>query len=332
MSGKALVLGASGFLGSHVTKQLVEQGRDVRILVRETSNTSTTDHLDIERCTGDVLDEASLDRAMEGCSSLFYCVVDTRAWLRDPAPLYRVNLDGLRSTMDAALRVGIERFVYTSTLATIGHNPSGLSTEADEFNWWDEAPPYVRCRVESENLFLDYCRMHRLPGVACCIGNTYGDADIVPTPHGGLVKAAATKQIPFYWCGGGPSVGIKDAARGMILAEEKGKVGERYIIVERWVDFKELFTMAAEAAGVRPPPIHMPMQGLYALGYLAEGVTRLLGKENPMNVDSIKCSSKFPNMSSAKAQQELGWVPRPIEESVKEAVDFYLGRTKLPSR
>jgi dihydroflavonol-4-reductase len=121
--GKTLVLGASGFLGSHVTKKLCDQGRDVRVLVRSSSNTRATDHLDIERVHGDVLDAASLHQAMEGCSSVFYCVVDTRAWLQDPTPLYEVNVNGLRNAMDTALECSVERFVFTSTFGTIGRRP-----------------------------------------------------------------------------------------------------------------------------------------------------------------------------------------------------------------
>ena len=132
---KTLVLGASGFLGSHVTRVLCEQGRDVRVLVRQTSNIRAIDHLPLERVYGDVLDSASIKLAMQGCDAVFYCVVDTRAWLRDPTPLYRVNVDGLRNAMDAALETGLKKFVFTSTFGTIGRCSDGPSTEAVAFNW-----------------------------------------------------------------------------------------------------------------------------------------------------------------------------------------------------
>ncbi|MGI9284812.1 MAG: NAD-dependent epimerase/dehydratase family protein, partial [Pseudomonadales bacterium] len=245
MQGKTLVLGASGFLGSHVTKLLVEEGRDVRVLVRKTSDTRAIDGLIIDKHYGDVLDRDSLDAALQDCSSVFYCVVDTRAWLRDPAPLYRVNVDGLLNAMEAAVAAKIQHFVFTSTFGTIGLNPTGVSTEADAFNWESQAPHYVLCRVRAENLFLQYCQDKGLPGVACCVGNTYGEGDFAPTPHGKMVADVARGKMPFYWDGGGPSVGIKDAARAMLLAEHSGQIGERYIIAERWVDFRELFDLAA---------------------------------------------------------------------------------------
>ena len=162
--GKTLVLGASGFLGSHVTKKLCAQGRDVRILVRSSSNTAATDHLKLERCCADVLDIDSLRQAFEGCSSVFYCVVDTRAWLQDPAPLYAVNVDGLRNAMDIALEAGVQRFVFTSTFGTIGRRKDGPSSETDPFNWWDEAPEYIRCRVVAENELKVGVDVDKYPG------------------------------------------------------------------------------------------------------------------------------------------------------------------------
>lgn len=323
MQGKTLVLGASGFLGSHVTKLLVEEGRDVRVLVRKTSDTRATEGLNVERHYGDVLDRNSLTAALQGCDSLFYCVVDTRAWLRDPAPLYRVNVDGLVNVMEAALAATVQHFVFTSTFGTIGLKSSGVSTEADAFNWESQAPHYILCRVKAENLFLQYCRDKGLPGVACCVGNTYGDGDFAPTPHGKMVADVAMGKMPFYWDGGGPSVGIKDAAGAMLLAEQNGRVGERYIIAERWVDFRELFGLAASAAGVTPPKLRIPVPLLYLMAGCADVAARLRRKDSRMSIASVKCSRMLPNVDCSKARKDLGWQPRPIEESVKEAVAFY---------
>jgi dihydroflavonol-4-reductase len=321
---KTLVLGASGFLGSHVTKILCKEGRDVRVLVRQTSNTEAIDELPLERMHGDVLDSASLKRAMQGCDSVFYCVVDTRAWLRDPSPLYRVNVDGLRNGMDAALEVGITKFVFTSTFGTIGRREDGPSSETDAFNWWDDAPEYIRCRVIAENLFIEYCREKNLPGVACCIGNTYGPDDVGPTPHGELVKNVALGRMPLFWDGGGPSLGIEDAAKGMILAEKKGRVGERYAFAERWLTFRELFSLAARAAGVKPPAVRLPIAVLYTAAFLSELISRLTRRESKITVSSIKCSRLLPDIDCSKAKTELGWTPVPIEQSIQQAVDYYM--------
>lgn len=321
---KVLVMGASGFLGSHVVKELLAAGRDVRIMVRASSDTRAIDHLPLERCVGDIGDSAAVTAAMSGCETVFYCIVDTRAWLRDPAPLYATNVDGLRAVMDLAVPLQLKRFVFTSTFATIGINASGISTEEDTFNWWDKAPDYVKCRVQAENLLLHYCHEKGLPGIACCVGNTYGAGDVVPTPHGKMVKDVATGSMPYYWDGGGPSLGIRDAARALLLAEEKGRVGERYIIAERWVDYAELFALAARRAGVEPPRKKLPLSLLFAMAAIADLAGFFTRKDNRFSVASLRCSTLLPNVDSSKAQRELGWQPAPIEQAVDEAVDYYL--------
>ena len=321
---KTLVMGASGFLGSHVVKELAAADREVRIMVRASSDTRAIDHLDVERVLGDIADREAVASAMSGCDSVYYCIVDTRAWLRDTSPLYATNVDGLRRTMDVALEAGIGRFVFTSTYGTLGLNPSGVSTEADQFNWADKAPDYVLCRVQAEDLFFEYCRDRGLPGVACCVANTYGADDIVPTPHGKLVKDVARGKMAIYWDGGGPCVGIRDAARAMLLAEEKGRIGERYIIAERWLDYKELFALAAEAAGVAPPRIRIPLFVMYLISGLADVISFFTRKDNRMSLASLRCSILLPDVDSGKAREELCWTPEPIEKSIGEAVDYYL--------
>lgn len=321
---RALVMGASGFLGSHVVKALAEDGRDVRIMVRASSDTRSIDHLDLERVVGDIDDRDAVARAMTDCDSVFYCIVDTRAWLRDPAPLYKTNVEGLRSVMDVAVESDIKRFVFTSTFGTIGLNSSGISTEEDAFNWWDKAPDYVKCRVQAENLLMEYCREKGLPGVACCVGNTYGADDVVPTPHGKMVKDAAIGKMPFYWDGGGPSVGIRDAARALVLAEERGRVGERYIVAERWVDYEEMFSLAASEAGIDAPRRKIPMPLLYVMAGVADFTAFFTRRDNRFSIASIHCSTLLPNVDSSKARTELGWQPEPIEKAIGEAVAYYL--------
>jgi dihydroflavonol-4-reductase len=170
---------------------------------------------------------------------------------------------------------------------------------------------------------MDYCHNRGLPGVACCVGNTYGGDDIVPTPHGKMVKDVVEKRMPYYWDGGGPSVGIKDAAKAMLLAEEKGRVGERYIVAEKWLDFKTLFSCAAQIAGVAPPKTRIPLFLLYTMAAIADCVSFFTRKDNRLSIASIRCSTLLPNVSSEKARVELGWQPEPIEQSIEEAVAFY---------
>jgi dihydroflavonol-4-reductase len=247
---KKLVIGASGFLGSHVTRQLVDRGDDVRVLIRRTSSTKAIEDLDVEYHYGDIFDDAALRAAMAGCDDVFYCVVDTRAWLRDPAPLFRTNVEGLRHVLDAAVDADLKRFVFTSTIGTIGIPPDArLATEDDRMNWADKGGGYIQSRVEAENLVLRCARERGLPAVALCVSNTYGPRDWQPTPHGGLLAATAAGNTPVYVKGAATEVvGIEDAATALLLAAEKGRNGERYIISERYMTIRELFETAADAA------------------------------------------------------------------------------------
>lgn len=321
---KALVIGANGFLGSHVTRQLADAGRDVRVLVRRTSDTRAIDGLPVERAHGDVLDAASLRAAMDGCGTVFHCAVDTRAWLHDPAPLFRVNVDGLRNAIDAALAARVGRFVFTSSIATIGRpRHGGRATEADEIPPAEAVPAYVRSRVEAERILLAACRERGLPGIALCVGNTYGAGDFAPTPHGSLVRDAARGRMLFSWDGGGPSVAVDDAARALLLAEHAGRTGERYIVAERWLTFQDLLARAAAAGGARAPLWHVPIGVMTAAIRVIEAVAKTFGIETHATMASLECSRRIPDMDATKARTELGWQPRPVDDAIRDAVAFY---------
>ena len=319
---KALVLGASGFLGSHVVKALVAAGRPVRILTRPSSNTAMTDHLDLDRHQGEVFDRETLRNAMEGCSSVFYCIVDTRSWLRDSAPLYRTNVEGSRLVMGVALEVGVERFVFTSSIVTIGLTPSGVASEADEFNWEDQAPPYVMTRVEAERQLLEFCAKG-LPGIVCCVATTFGGHDQQPTPHGELLKLTVEKRMPVYWNTKMSVVGIKDAADALLLAEQRGKVGERYIIADRMMDIAEATSKTATFAGVKAPRLEVPLWVVTAATWIAEKVMHGLNKDTVLTMSSILLSQIMGDYDNRKAKNELGWQPRPMDESLKEAAAWF---------
>lgn len=319
---KALVLGASGFLGSHVIKALVASGRTVRILTRSSSNTAMTDHLDLERHQGDVFDRDTLRKAMQGCRSVFYCIVDTRSWLRDSTPLYRTNVEGSRLTMGVALEMDIQRFVFTSSVVTIGLNPSGTASESDEFNWQDQAPPYVITRVEAERQLLEFCRKG-LPGIVCNVATTFGGHDHQPTPHGELLKLTVERRLPIYWNTKMSVVGIKDAADGLLAAEERGKMGERYIIADRMMDIAEATSKTAAFAGVKPPRLEVPMWAVIGATWIAEKLMHALNKDTVMTMSSIALQRIMGEHDNSKARNELGWQPRPMDESLQEAAAWF---------
>lgn len=171
-----LVIGANGFLGSHVTRQLVAGGADVRAMVRPTADTRSIDDLAVTRFHGDIFDTATLHAAMDGCDDVYYCVVDTRAWLRDPSPLFRTNVEGLRNVLDVAKDADLHRFVFTSTYATVGRRRGRVATEDDPIRR-TRLTPYVRSRVQAEDMVLRYASEFGLPAVAMCVSTTYGDGD-----------------------------------------------------------------------------------------------------------------------------------------------------------
>ena len=321
-NGRALVLGASGFLGSHVVKALAASGRPVRILTRPSSDTTMTDHLDLERRRGDVFHRDTLRDAMDGCQSIFYCIVDARSWLRDSTPLFETNVEGSRVAMEAALAKGIERFVYTSSIVTIGLNPSGIASEADEFNWEDRAPPYVMTRVIAERQLLDFCE-RGLPGIACNVATTFGGHDHEPTPHGRLLKLTVEGKLPIYWNTRMSVVGIKDAAEAILAAEQHGRVGERYIVADRMMDIAEATSKTAAFAGVKPPRIEVPMWAVAGATSVVEKIMHAVGRDTVMTKSSITLQGIMGDFDNRKARIELGWRPRPMEVSLREAAWWF---------
>ncbi len=254
MAGTKLVIGASGFLGSHVAKQLVARGDDVRVLIRATSSTRGIDGLPVDVRHGDIFDTESLRAAMDCCDVVYYCVVDARTWLRDTTPLWRTNVDGLRNVLDVAVEANLARFVFTSSIGTIGRVENGLADESTAHTWLDVGGDYIRSRVAAEDLVMRYCAEKGLPGVAMCVANTFGPGDWLPTPHGGLLAAAVRGKMPFYIDGyDAEVVGIEDAAGAMVLAGERGRIGERYIVSERFMSTREVHEIACNAVGVAPP-------------------------------------------------------------------------------
>jgi dihydroflavonol-4-reductase len=321
---KKLVIGASGFVGSHVVRQLVERGDDVRVLLRRTSSTRAIDDLDVERQYGDIFDDATLRVAMAGCDDVFYCVVDARAWLRDPTPLFATNVEGLRHVLDVAVDADLRRFVFTSTIGTIALSEGGPSTEDAAFNWGAKGGAYIRSRVQAENLVMQCTRERGLNAVALCISNTYGPRDWQPTPHGALVAAAADGRMPFYIKDIGTEVvGIEDAARALILAADRGRVGERYIISERFLTARELYDTAADVGGAKRPSFGMPLSVAYALAFGADIVASVFRRDVRLSTLMIRLMHIMSPMDHSKASRELGWHPEPIYDAIGKAVQFY---------
>lgn len=315
-------MGASGFLGSHVTRQLAQRGDDVRVFLRRSSSTRGIDDLTVQRCYGDLFDDEALRAAMAGCDVVYYCVVDARMWLRDAATLFATNVDGLRHVLDAALATGVGRFVFTSTVGTLAGGDGALVTEDDPVDW-DGGGPYIESRIAAEHLVLEYARTRGLPAVALCISTTYGPGDWQPTPHGGALAMVAAGRFPFYFGYSLEVVGIEDAAKAMLLAAEHGRSGERYIISERYLTSRELHEVAAAAGGVRRPRIGLGLPVLYAGARVNDLAARILNRDLPFAAVGMRIVDRMGRLDHSKAVRELGWEPEPIHGAIERAVAFF---------
>jgi dihydroflavonol-4-reductase len=324
MSAK-LVIGANGFLGSHVTRQLAGDGHDVRVMVRDGANTIGIDDLEVTRFVGGIWDNDTLRDAMAGVDDVYYCVVDTRGWLRDPAPLFRTNVDGTRNVLDVAKAAGLRKFVFTSSYVTVGRRRGHVATE-DDIIVDRGLTPYVRSRVQAEQLVLRYAEEHGLPAVAMGVSTTYGSGDWGRTPHGAIIAGAAFGKLPFVMDRIElEAVGITDAARAMVLAAAHGRVGERYLVSEKMISNAEVVRIAAEAAGVPPPTKSIPLPVSYALAIAGSAKAKLRRTDEQLSLGSLRLMRAEAPVDHGKATRELGWEPRPVEESIREAARFWVG-------
>jgi dihydroflavonol-4-reductase len=321
-----LVIGANGFLGSHVTRQLVADGHEVRAMVRPDAMTIGIDDLAVTRFVGDIWDNDTLHEAMAGVEDVYYCVVDTRGWLRDPAPLFRTNVDGTRNVLDVAKTANLRKFVFTSSYVTVGRRRGHRASEDDIIDDDRGLTPYVRSRLQAENLVRQYAKEHGLPAVAMCVSTTYGSGDWGRTPHGAIIAGAAFGKLPFVMSGIElEAVGVDDAARAMILAAEHGRAGERYLISEKMISNADVVRIAAEAAGVRPPTKSIPLPMSYVLATVGSVKAKLRGTDELLSLGSLRLMRAEAPVDHSKAIRELGWEPRPVEESIREAARFWVG-------
>ena len=322
-----LVIGANGFLGSHVTRQLVADGHQVRAMVRPTANTRAIDDLELTRFHGDVFDGDVVREAMDGVDDVYYCVVDTRAWLRDPAPLFRTNVEGLRNVLDVAVNEpALRRFIFTSTYATVGRRHGHVATEDDVIGTQEltRLTPYVQSRVQAENLVMRYVAEADLPAVAMCVSTTYGAGDWGGTPHGAFIAGAVFGKLPFLMNGIALEVvGVDDAARAMLLAAERGRIGERYLVSERMIALNDVVRIAADEAGVAAPQRSISVPMLYAMAAAGSLKARLTGKDAELSLASVRMMRSEADVDSGKAKRELAWQPRPVEESIRDAARFW---------
>ena len=326
---KALVTGATGFVGAAVARALSAAGWQVRVLARSGSNRSNLQSPAWEVVEGDLADLQSLERALEGCTGLFHAAADYRLGARDPTQLYRTNVEGTRRILSAARTAGVTRIVYTSSVATIGipsdGSPGDERTPVAESHMIGH---YKRSKYLAEEVARDAART----GMSVVIVNPstpVGPGDIKPTPTGQLVLDAASGRMPAYVDTGLNIVHVDDVAAGHLLAFERGRAGERYILGGEDMTLQTILGQIARLVGRVPPRIRLPYAAVLPVAYLAEGFAKISGRSGRVTLEGVRMSRKRMFFSSAKAVSELGYRWRPPLQAFEDALRWYRERGLL---
>ena len=320
----AFVTGATGFLGSHVARAVADQGADLRLLVRPTSNLKNLEGLRAETATGDLRDSASLEKAMAGCEVVFHVAADYRLWLRDPAEMYRSNLEGTRAILEAAHRNNVRAVVYTSSVATMGFTSNGRPADEDSpVSLADMIGHYKRSKFMAEQIALEAGRSG-MRVVTVNPTTPVGEQDIKPTPTGRIVVDFLKRKFPAYVETGLNLVDVRECARGHIASLEKGKSGERYILGGEDLTLKQILDKLGAISGLPSPKVKLPYFVAYAAGAVDETISgRLLGREPRATIETVRMGKKKMWASSAKAERELGWKTVPADDALRRAVEWF---------
>jgi dihydroflavonol-4-reductase len=319
-----LVTGATGFVGSAVARTLAARGHGLRLLARPSSDRRNLTGLDAEIVTGDLTDPESLRRAAAGCQYVFHVAADYRFWVPDPDAMLRANVDGALAMVRAAAEAGAERIVHCSSVAALGQIGDG--TPADEATPIKEADfvgIYKRSKYLAEQAVLDLARRESLPVVVVNPAAPVGPRDIKPTPTGKMILDAAAGRVPAYIDTGLNIVHVDDVAEGHVLAAEKGRVGERYILGSENMLLKDILGLVADVVHRRPPSIQLPEAVVWPAAFVMEKLAKITGIAPLMTRDHLKMARKKMFYSSAKAMAELGYKPRPVRLAVEDAVAWF---------
>ncbi len=320
----AFLTGATGFLGSHVARVLSDQGADLRLLVRPTSNLKNLEGLNAETATGDLRDLASLEKAMSGCEVVFHVAADYRLWVRDPQEMYRSNVEGTRAILEAARKNNIHAVVYTSSVATMGFTGNGRPAGEDSpVSLADMIGHYKRSKFMAEQVAMEAGRKG-MRVVTVNPTTPVGEQDIKPTPTGRIVVDFLKGKFPAYVETGLNLVDVRQCALGHLAAMEKGKSGERYILGGENLTLKQILDKLGAISGLPSPRVKLPYFVAYAAGLIDETVSgRLLGREPRATVETVRMGRKKMWASSDKAERELGWKTVPADNALRRAVDWF---------
>lgn len=319
-----LVTGANGFVGAAVVRALLEDGCAVRAFVRRGSDRRNLERLDVEPAFGDLNDADSVRRAAEGCTRIFHVAADYRLWVPEPAAMFKTNIDGSIAVVEAAAAEGVERLVYTSSVAVLGIRPDREpADEQTPVGIDDMIGPYKRSKFLAEEAVR---RRASELGVALVVVNPstpIGPGDVKPTPTGRIIVDGASGRMPAFVDTGLNLVHVDDVARGHVLALEHGRPGERYILGGTDMSLEAILRLVARLSGRRPPRVRLPRRPLYPVAIGAEWWARLSGAEPLLCRDELRMAAKYMYFTSDKAMRELGYSWRPAEAAVADAIDWF---------
>jgi len=319
-----LITGATGFLGSAVLRRLVSEGHQVRALVRPGSDRRNLDDVAAETIEGDLTDAASLKRAVAGCSAVFHVAADYRLWTPDPDVAYRVNVDGTRALMLAALDAGVERIVYTSSVATLGLHADGTPADEDTpVSLQDMIGHYKRSKYLAEQAVGELVQERGLPAVVVNPSAPVGPRDIKPTPTGRMIRDAARGRMPAFVDTGLNVVHVDDVAAGHLAAFAHGKAGERYILGGEDMTLQQILNEVCRLCGRAPPRLRLPHSLVLPVAHVAEAWAAVSRKEPIVTVAGVRLARKRMFFSWDKARRELGYSARPAAQALADAVQWF---------
>lgn len=319
-----LVTGATGFVGSAVLRALLADGVAVRALVRAGSDRRNLEGLDVELLEGDLRDPASLKRAVAGCAALYHVAADYRLWTVDPEAVYAANVAGSRALLLAAAEAGVDRIVYTSSVAALGHTADGSPADEDTLaRESDMIGHYKRSKYLAEREVLRLVREDGLPAVVVNPSTPIGPRDVKPTPTGRIVVEALRGRVPAFVDTGLNVAHVDDVAAGHLLAFANGRIGERYVLGGEDLSLRAILAQIAALAGRRPPWVRLQHRLVLPLAHAAEALAGVTRREPFITVDGVRMAQRPMYFSSAKARRELGYAPRPATAALADAVAWF---------
>jgi len=314
-----LVTGATGFIGWHVARKLLERGHSVRALARSESRVR---ELSVETVIGDLRDPNSLERAVAGCGTVFHIAADYRLWAKHPDELFQSNVEGTRNLLTAARRTGVDRVVYTSTVGCIGVPDGGVGDEDRPVGLEDMAGAYKRSKFQAEQVALEFARSG-FPVVIVNPTAPVGDHDFKPTPTGRIILDFLSGRMPAFIDTGLNIVDVEDTAEGHLLAAERGRAGERYILGCDNLTLQQILERLASISGRKAPRVRIPYAVAYLAGVASTAWANLTGREPRAPLDAVRMARKKMFVSSEKAKRELGWHPQPVDGAFQRAVEWF---------